>query len=185
MTTIIGIAGSLRRGSLNAKLLAAAAELAPTGVTIDIASIVGIPLYDGDLEQERGIPEPVRELKDRIARAQGLLLVTPEYNHSMPGVFKNALDWLSRPSSDIKRVFGGRPVAVTGATPGRGGTALAQTAWLPVLRTLGMAPWFGARLQVQSAQEVFDAEGRVTDEKVRAQLQSFVSGFAEFAGARS
>src|SRR5262245_54457067 len=176
MTTIIGIAGSLRRESLNAKLLAAAVELAPPGVTIEVASIRGIPLYDGDVEEESGLPAVVVELKERIARADGLLLVTPEYNNSLPGVFKNAIDWLSRPSSDIPRVFGGRPVAVTGATPGRMGTLLAQTAWLPVLRTLGTAPWFGGRLLVPGAHELFDEAGRLANEKMRAQLQGFVAG---------
>ena len=75
--------------------------------------------------------------------ADGLLLVTPEYNNSIPGVFKNAIDWLSRPSADIPRVFGGRKVAVIGASPGGFGTLLSQTAWLPVLKTLGTNPWFG------------------------------------------
>src|SRR5262249_42079945 len=125
--TILGISGSLRRGSYNSMLLRAAVELAPEDTRIDVASIAGIPLYDGDLEAEKGIPEPVRQLKDRIAQADGLLLVTPEYNNSIPGVFKNAIDWLSRPASDIPHVFGGRPVALAGATPGRGGTLLAQT----------------------------------------------------------
>src|SRR5262245_44893247 len=136
VTTIIGIAGSLRSGSFNMALLRAAAAAAPPAARIEIASIRGIPLYDGDLETEQGVPEPVQTLKDRIASADGLLLVTPEYNNSIPGVFKNAIDWLSRPSKDISRVFGDKPVAMMGATPGPGGTRMAQTAMLPVLRTL-------------------------------------------------
>jgi NAD(P)H-dependent FMN reductase len=107
---------------------------------VEIASIRGIPLYDGDLEAEKGIPDAVQILKDLIASSDGLLLVTPEYNNAMPGVFKNAIDWLSRPPKDIRRVFGDRPVALMGATPGMGGTILGQNAWLPVLRTLGMRP---------------------------------------------
>src|SRR5690606_31977149 len=122
MTTIIGIAGSLRTGSYNRALLAAAAEVAPAGLEVEIASIAGIPLYNADVEKEHGVPEPAQALKERIARAQGLLLVTPEYNNSIPGVFKNALDWLTRPPKDIARVFGDKPVAIMGATPGRGGT---------------------------------------------------------------
>jgi len=177
---IIGIAGSVRTGSHNAALLRAAAELAPEGMTVEMCSIAAIPLYNGDLESERGVPAPVTELKDKIAAAQGLLLVTPEYNNSIPGVFKNAIDWLSRPPRDIPRVFGDRPVALMGATPGAGGTRLAQAAWLPVLRTLGTRPWFRKQLYVAGAPQVFDAEGRLTDEKIRKQLGEFIAGFASF-----
>jgi NAD(P)H-dependent FMN reductase len=181
MATIVGIAGSLRRASFNAALLRAATELVPSGTTIEIASIRGIPLYDGDVEAEQGLPEPVRELKERIAQSDGVLLVTPEYNNSVPGVMKNAIDWLSRPASDIPRVFGGRPFGVIGATPGRAGTILAQNAWLSILRTLGTRPWFGGRLHVSDASHVFDAEGKLTDERIRSELARFVTGFATFA----
>src|SRR5262245_40427895 len=180
MPTLLGIPGSLRRASYNAALLRGAVELAPEGVTLEVASIREIPLYDGDLEAERGIPEPVRALKERIAAADGLLLVTPEYNNSIPGVLKNAIDWLSRPASDIARVFGGKPVALMGATPGMGGTALAHAAWLPVLRTLGALPWFGPRVQVASAARVFDADGRIVDEALRASVAKHLAGFAHF-----
>lgn len=180
MTTILGISGSLRRGSFNTSLLRAAAELAPQGTTIEIASIRDIPLYDGDLEAESGIPEAVRTLKDRIAAADGLLLATPEYNNSFPGVLKNALDWLSRPAADIPRVFRNRPVALMGATPGQGGTSQAQAAWLPVFRTLTLRPWFGPRMMVSGADKSFDKEGKLTDEKVRGHLTSFMNGFVEF-----
>jgi NAD(P)H-dependent FMN reductase len=181
MTTLLGISGSLRSGSFNTSLLRAAVELAPEGTTIEIGSIRDIPLYDGDLEKAQGIPAAVTALKDRIAAADGLLLVSPEYNNGIPGVMKNAIDWLSRPPADIGRVFGGKPVAVMGATPGRGGTALAQAAWLPVLRTLGTNAWFGGRMMVSEANKVFDAEGRLVDEAVRAQLLRFVQGFVAFA----
>ena len=180
MTTIIGIAGSLRRKSYNAMLLRAAVELAPSQTIVQSASIQGIPLYDGDLEVQSGLPASVHEMKDRIAKADGLLLVTPEYNNSLPGVFKNAIDWLSRPPEDIGRVFRNRPVALMGATPGSGGTILAQTAWLPVLRTLGMRPWFGARIYVSGADKVFDANGNLVDKRVQQQVQSFMAGFIEF-----
>jgi NAD(P)H-dependent FMN reductase len=179
MPIIIGISGALRKGSYNAALLRAAVELAPAGLTIETRSIRDIPLYDGDVEAE-GIPEPVRVLKDRVAEADGLLLVTPEYNNSIPGVMKNAIDWMSRPPKDAPRVFGGKPVALMGATPGRGATALAHTAWLPVLRTLGTLPWFGPRVQIPNAAKVFDAEGRLTDEETRALVKKFVEGYADF-----
>jgi NAD(P)H-dependent FMN reductase len=183
MTRLVGIPGSLRRGSCNAALLRAARALAPGGVEVEIASLAGIPLYDGDLEDERGIPDPVTALKDRIAAASGLLLVTPEYNHSIPGVLKNAIDWLSRPSEDIPRVFGGKPVAILGATPGPGGTRLAQSAWLPVLRTLGARTWAGKQLYVAGAGRVFDAEGQLVDEKIRKLLSEFVAGFVAYVNA--
>ncbi|HEX2140110.1 MAG TPA: NADPH-dependent FMN reductase [Woeseiaceae bacterium] len=180
MTDIIGIAGSLRKGSYNAALLRAAVEFVPDGHRLEIESIAGIPLYNYDLEAD-GIPEPVARLKDRIATADGLLIVTPEYNNAIPGVAKNAVDWLTRPPGDISRVFRGKPVAVMGASPGRFGTVMAQAAWLPVLRTLRTRPWFGGRLQVSSANEMFDEEGRLVDEKIRDLLREFVSGFFEFA----
>ena len=183
MTQILGIAGSLRRNSYNAGLLRAAVELAPAGVAIEIASIRDIPLYDGDVELEHGIPAPVQALKDRVAAASGVLLVTPEYNNSIPGVFKNAIDWMSRPPADIARVFRDRPVALMGATPGPGGTMLAHAAWLMVLRTLGMRTWNGPRLMISRADTVFDDQGRLKDEALRKQVQSFMAGFGRFMGA--
>jgi NAD(P)H-dependent FMN reductase len=180
MTTIIGIAGSLRVGSFNYALLRAAVTLMPDGATLKIGSIKGIPLYDGDVEDREGIPAAVAALKDQIAAADGLLLVTPEYNNAMPGVFKNAIDWLTRPPADSARVFANRPVAVIGASPGGFGTILAQGAWLPVLRTLGTRPWFKGRLMVSRADSLFDDKGELTDEKIKAQLQQFVHGFVDF-----
>jgi chromate reductase len=185
MAHIIGISGSLRQASFNTMLLRAAAAAAPPGSTIDIHSIAGIPLYDGDVESRDGIPDVVSALKNAIADSDGLLLVTPEYNNSLPGVFKNAIDWLSRPPSDIRRVFGGRPVAVIGATPGQGATALAQAAWLPVLRTLGTAPWFGGRLGVPNAAKVFDPEGRIIDPGIQSRLDILVRGFVEYVERRA
>jgi NAD(P)H-dependent FMN reductase len=181
MTTIVGVCGSVRRASFNLMLLRAAAELAPAGTTIEIASIREVPLYDGDLEAEHGVPASVQQLKDRIAASDGLLLVTPEYNNSMPGVLKNAIDWLSRPPADIPRVFRGRPVGIMGATPGIGGTALSQAAWLPVVRTLGMLPWFEARVLIAGAGKVFDAEGHVVDAPARDRIRTFIEGFSAFA----
>lgn len=182
MTTLLALPGSLRQASFNAALARAAARLAPDGVTVEVASIRGIPLYDGDLEAGEGIPPPVQALKDRIAAADGLLLFTPEYNNSIPGVFKNAIDWLSRPPADIPRVFGGKPVAVLGATPGGFGTILAQNAWLPVLRTLGTRPWFGQKLYVAGANKAFDDSGELTDGTQRQRLGEFLAGFVKFVG---
>jgi len=178
MSTWIGIAGSLRRASLNRGLLHAAAELSPDGVTVEIADLAGIPLYDGDLESSRGVPAPVRALQDRLAAADALLLASPEYNHGVPGVLKNAVDWLSRPPREIPRVFGDLPVAILGATPGPGGTALAQSAWLPTLRVLGTRPWFGGSVQVRRAGDRFDDAGTLTDADLRERVASCVRDFA-------
>jgi chromate reductase len=180
MPTIVGIAGSLRRNSYNTALLRAAVELVPSGLTIEVASIREFPLYDGDVEVEQGVPERVQAVKDRIAAADGLLLVTPEYNNSIPGVFKNAIDWLSRPPKDLPRVFGGKPVAIMGATPGHGGTMLAQAAWLPVLRTLGTELWSGPRVYLSNAAKAFDVDGRLVDEAIRGTVAKHLAGFSEF-----
>jgi chromate reductase, NAD(P)H dehydrogenase (quinone) len=185
LTTIVGISGSLRRGSYNAALLRAAAEVVPEGVKVAIAPIHGIPLYNADVEAETGPPDAVVDIKNQIAAADGLLLVTPEYNNGIPGVFKNAIDWLSRPVDDVERVFGGRAVALMGATPGRGGTRLAQAAWLPVLRALGTRLWTGEVLYVTRAGKAFDEAGKLVDERVKGELAAFMAGFAAFvAGER-
>jgi chromate reductase, NAD(P)H dehydrogenase (quinone) len=182
MTTILGISGSLRSGSYNTALLRAAAGVADDGVAIEITTLHGIPLYDADLEQREGLPAAVTALKDRIVASDGVLIATPEYNNGLPGVAKNAIDWLSRPASDIRRVFGDRPFAVIGASPGGFGTILAQNAWLPVLRTLGVRYWSGGRLMLSRAGQAFDEQGGLTDEAIREQLRKFVAGFAAFAG---
>jgi len=177
MRNLLGLSGSLRAGSYNTALLRAASALMPVNSTLAVATLHGIPLYDGDAEARDGIPPAVQELKDRVIACDGLLLCAPEYNNGMPGVLKNAIDWLSRPSKDIGRVFGDRPVAVLGASPGGFGTILAQNAWLPVLRTLGTRPWFGGRLMVSRAGQVFNEAGEMVDEKMRSQLQQFLQGF--------
>lgn len=177
MPVLLGISGSLRQGSFNTALLRAAAPLMPAGSTLELVTLHGIPLYDGDVEAREGIPESVQALKQRIKACDGVLLATPEYNNGIPGVLKNAIDWLSRPAGEIPEIFGGRPVAVIGASPGGFGTILAQNAWLPVLRTLGTKPWFGGRLMVSRAGQVFNPAGEMVDEKMKAQLQQFLQGF--------
>ncbi|CAM5186370.1 NADPH-dependent FMN reductase [Bosea thiooxidans] len=184
MTRLLGISGSLRKASFNTGLLRAAIDLTPDGATLQAGSIEGIPLYNGDDEREQGVPASVQALKRQLAEAEGLLLFTPEYNNSLPGVFKNAIDWLTRPASDIKPLFGGKPVAVLGASPGGFGTILAQDAWLPVLRTLGTKPWFEGRMLVSRAQSVFDADGNLVDDATRQRLGQFLAGFAAFVASR-
>lgn len=183
MAKLVGLSGSLRAASFNTGLLRAAAELVPEGSSLTVATPEGIPLYNADLEREAGMPEAVERLKAQIIAADALLLATPEYNNGIPGVLKNAIDWLSRPPSDMARVFAGRPVAVIGASPGGLGTVLAQAAWLPVLRTLGTRPWFGGRLMVSRAGSAFDEAGNLTSPEIRMQLQAFLAGFvADIAG---
>lgn len=177
MTTLIGISGSLRTGSYNSALLRAAASMMPAGSTMHTESLAAIPLYNGDLESASSIPEPVRHLKDELANADGLLLASPEYNHGVPGVAKNAIDWLSRPAGDIRRVFGGLPVALAGASQGGFGTILGQNAWLPVFHTLGAAVWPGASLMVSRAASVFDEHGAILSDEVRENVRKFVEAF--------
>jgi chromate reductase len=184
MTKVLGISGSLRRASYNSALLRAAARLMPLDASLEIASLRGIPLYDGDVEAQ-GIPAIVSQLKEALIAADGVLLATPEYNNGIPGVFKNTIDWLSRPSSDIKRVFGGRSFAIMGASAGGFGTILSQAAWLPVLRTLGTQVWFGGRLLVSRSASVFDESGAIKDGAVEEQLKQFLAGYVAFLRRRA
>ena len=180
MSKIVGISGSLRQGSLNTQLLKVCGGLLPAGATLEIASLRNVPLYDGDVEA-KGIPAGVARLKDRVAASDALLLVSPEYNHTMPGVLKNAIDWMSRPGSDIGRVFKGRPVALIGASPGQFGTARGQANWLPALRAVTLRPYFeAAPFYLARADQAFDAEGALKDPKSREFLQAFLAGFVEF-----
>jgi chromate reductase, NAD(P)H dehydrogenase (quinone) len=180
MITIVGFAGSLRRGSYNAALLRAAKAMMPPGSALEAASIAEIPLYNGDDEAANDIPPAVAALKDSIASANGLLIATPEYNNSIPGVAKNAIDWLSRPASDIARVFGGKQVALIGASPGGFGTIMSQNAWLPVFRTLGAELWAGGRMLVSRAGKVFDTDGNIVDSAVNDALRKFLEGYVAY-----
>ncbi len=184
MVTLLGISGSLRKASLNSALLKAAAGLPAEGYVLQTAGIHGIPLYDGDLEAAEGIPAAVSELKEKMIDADGVILFTPEYNNSIPGAFKNAIDWLSRPSSDIPKVFGGKAFALVGASPGNFGTLLSQNAWLSVLHTLGCRTFSEKRLMVSRAHTLFDADGNLTDEATAKRLGDLLAAFAKFAEAR-
>ena len=180
MTKLLGISGSLRKASFNTGLLNAAKAVAPAGVEFETATVHGIPLYDGDVEAESGVPATVDALKRKIIAADGVILFTPEYNNSVPGVFKNAIDWLSRPPADIKKVFGGRPFALAGASSGSFGTILSQNAWLSVMRTLGTEIWSGKRLMLPKAGTLFDGDGKLTDEQTLERLRGFVQAFAAY-----
>jgi chromate reductase len=124
MTQLVGISGSLRKASFNTALIHAAAELVPRGTMLTVASIEEVPLYNADLDVDGG-PASVRTLKAQIDDADGLVIATPEYNYSMPGVLKNAIDWVSRPA--YRSVLRGKPVAIMGASPGLTGAARAQS----------------------------------------------------------
>lgn len=184
MVRLVGLSGSLRKGSLNSAVLRAAAALMPPESELLIESIAGIPLYDGDEETAHGVPDVVTRLKDAIAGADGLLLVTPEYNNGVPGVAKNAIDWLSRPPADIRRVFGGRPVALAGASPGGFGTILSQAAWLPVFRTLGADFWAGPKLMISRADKLLDASGEIADAATRESIAKFMKAFVDHVKGR-
>ncbi|PWR21872.1 NADPH-dependent FMN reductase [Zavarzinia compransoris] len=184
MTRLLGLSGSLRRASFNTALLNAMTDHLPEGVTLEVATLHGIPLYDGDLEAAEGIPDAVAELAQAIAAADGLILSTPEYNNGMPGVLKNAVDWLSRGGVAGGKLFAGRKLAIAGASPGGFGTIMAQAHWLPVLRTLGIQLWPAGRLLVSQAHKAFDAEGRLADANIRDQLAPYLAGFAAFVRGR-
>lgn len=162
--TVLGIAGSLRRGSYNAAVLRAAQELAPAGMTIERFEQIGdIPLYDEDL-REKGLPPAVEALRSRIKAADALLIVTPEYNGSIPGVLKNAIDWASRPP---EQPFAGKPIALMGASPGLLGTVRAQYHLRQALVGLDGLVMNRPEVMIGQANTRIDAEGQLTDEKTR------------------
>lgn len=177
MTRILAVSGSLRAGSFNTALARAARAQAPEGVLIEVATLHGIPLYDGDDESAHGIPAAVQSLRAAILAHDGLLLVTPEYNNGIPGVFKNAIDWLSRTGKDV---FADRPTGLIGASPGGFGTLLSQNQWLPVLKSLAARVWPGGRLLVSRANTLIDANGELSDAATLKQLAQYLDGFSGF-----
>lgn len=164
--TVLGIAGSLRSGSYNASALREAVRLAPDGVRIEVADIADIPLYNEDV-YATGFPASVDRLREQIRAADALLLVTPEYNYSMPGVFKNAIDWVSRPP---EQPFAGKPAAIMGASPGRLGTARAQYHLRQSLVFLDVRVLNRPEVMISAAHTVFDEDGKLTDEKTKTYI---------------
>jgi chromate reductase len=167
---ILGFAGSLRKQSYNRSLLSAATEMVPGDATLEIFDLEGIPPFNQDLEQQPS--EQVREFKAKIRAADAILIVTPEYNYSIPGVLKNAIDWASRPYGD--NAFDGKPVAVMGASPGMTGTARAQYDLRRSFVFLNMFPLNQREVMVPFAQDKVDSNGRVTDEKTRKKIRELL-----------
>ena len=172
---VLGVAGSLRRESYNRKLLRAAQGLAPDGVAVDAFELDGIPLYNADLDGDAA-PAPVREFKARIAAADALLLVTPEYNWGMPGVLKNAIDWASRrtASSPLRH----KPVALMGASTGQWGTVRAQLQWRQTFVYLDAYVLPQPQALVTMAESKFDAAGALTDEPTRGHVRKLLEALA-------
>ena len=166
---LVGISGSLRKGSFNTSLLHAAKELLPEGVSLEIISIADIPLYNSDLDipaaSER--PESVTVFREALAKADGIVIASPEYNYSIPGLLKNAIDWASR-GKDSPIL--GKAVALMGATPGLWGTVRMQQAFLPVFQYLDMKPAQKPEILVAQANQKFDENGKLTDETTRKLL---------------
>ena len=175
--SILGISGSLRKASYNTAALHAAQELAPEGVTIEIADISAIPIYNDDV-RAAGIPASVLARGADIARADAVLIATPEYNFSIPGVLKNAIDWISRlPDQPFKN----KPVAILGASPGPVGTARAQYDLRKVFVFLDAHVLNKPEIMISNAGTRFDAEGKLTDETSRKFLASQIEALRAWA----
>ena len=179
---VLGISGSLRRDSYNSGLLRAAAELLPPGAELEVfAGLKAIPPYDADDDTEL-VAAPVTALREAIAAADAVLIVTPEYNASIPGVLKNALDWASRPHAT--NPLRGKPAAVVGASTGMFGAVWAQAEARKVLSTIG-ARVLDRELPVAEADERFDADGTLRDAEVEEQLAEIVTELVAAAEARA
>lgn len=175
---VLGFAGSLRAGSLNRALLNAAVEVAPDDMKIRMFDLTDIPLYNGDVEA-RGDPESVAAFKAAIREADAMLIATPEYNHGVPGVLKNAIDWASRPPANSP--LNGKPAAIIGASPGMTGSARAQTQLRQAFNFTNTPAMLQPEILVARAREKFDAEGRLTDDVTRAFLGKFLVTFVTWA----
>ena len=173
---ILGIAGSLRKGSFNRGALRAAAELVPSDATIEIFELDGIPGFDQDREQDP--PEKVAELKRKIRDADAILFVTPEYNYSIPGVLKNAIDWASRPYGD--NAWNGKPAAIMGASIGKIATARAQYHLRQMMVFLNMFPVNQPEVMIGNAGEKFDQNGNLTDEKIRGYIGGLLQSLIDW-----
>jgi chromate reductase, NAD(P)H dehydrogenase (quinone) len=171
---VLAISGSLRKGSFNTALLRAAVELAPPSLTIEVAEIRDLQLYDADVEHA-GLPPAVVALRERVAAADALLLATPEYNYSLSGALKNAIDWISRPP---QQPFDGKPLGIVGASGGPSGTLRAQYHLRQIAVFVNLLAMARPELFVRDAPHKFDAAGRLTDEPTRQQLQKFLVAFA-------
>jgi chromate reductase len=174
---VLGVAGSLRKGSYNRALLRTAQEVAPEEMEIETFDLSDIPSFNADVEAQ-GVPEPVSAFKQAIQNAHGLLIATPEYNYSIPGVLKNALDWASRPPGQSP--LNNKPVAILGASMGMGGTIRAQSHLRQVFCFTESYVMIKPEIYVARAQDKFDAEGHLTDEKTREFLQKFLAAFVEW-----
>ncbi len=168
---VLGFAGSLRRGSYNKMALRAAGELLPEGMTLETFDLAPIPLYNEDVRVAGG-PEPVQRFKDRIRAADALLIVSPEYNYSIPGVLKNAIDWASRPVAESP--LNGKPAALMGASTGHFGTVRAQMHWRDVFVFTGMLALVKPEVRIAYAEQKFDAEGRLVDEPYRKEIRALL-----------
>ncbi len=175
---ILGFTGSLRRGSFNKSLLHAAENLVPPGVQLEIYDLEGIPPFNQDVLDEQP-PEKVREFKEKVKAADALLIATPEYNYSIPGVLKNAIDWGSRPHGDNS--FEGKPVAVMGASTGMLGTARAQYHLRQVFVFLNMHPVNKPEVMVTFAGDKIDKDGRVIDQKTRELIRQLLENLVVWA----
>lgn len=172
---LLGISGSLRKGSFNTGLLRAVRELLPEGIDLDIYSLRQIPPYNFDMEVA-AYPEPVRDFKERIRAADGLIFATPEYNYSIPGVLKNAVDWASRPPKE--NPFNEKPAAIIGASGGPWGTARAQYELRKVCAALNMLLMNRPEILIANGGQKFDVDGNLTDQDTRERLRKMVEAFA-------